>query len=110
MADLELGTVVTDANGLSLYLFTPDGAGEPTCTGGCAEAWPPVLVDGDPVAPDGIDSALLSTVEHPDGGMQLKIAKWPVYRFAGDAAPGDVNGQGSGGNCFLIGPDGQRAE
>ncbi len=106
VSDIELGSVVTDADGLSLYLFTPDEAGEPTCTGGCAEAWPPVLVDGDPVAPEGIDPALLSTVEHPDGGTQLKIGKWPVYRFGGDAAPGDATGQGSGGKWFLIGPDG----
>jgi predicted lipoprotein with Yx(FWY)xxD motif len=107
VADNELGTIVTDADGMSLYLFTPDEAGEPTCTGGCAEAWPPVIVDGDPVAPEGIDPALLSTVEHPDGGTQLKIGKWPVYRFGGDAAPGDATGQGSGGKWFLIGPDGK---
>jgi predicted lipoprotein with Yx(FWY)xxD motif len=110
VADIDLGTIVTDADGLSLYLFTPDESGEPTCTGGCAEAWPPVLVDGELVAPEGIDPALLSAVEHPDGGAQLKFGKWPVYRFAGDAAPGDATGQGSGGQWFLIGPDGKSIE
>jgi predicted lipoprotein with Yx(FWY)xxD motif len=105
VSDNDLGTIVTDADGRSLYLFTQDEAGTPTCSGGCAEAWPPLLVDAEPVATAGIDPTLLSTVEHPDGGRQLKIGKWPVYRFAGDAAPGDAAGQGSGGDWFLIGPD-----
>ena len=34
----------------------------------------------------------------------LKAGAWPLYRFAGDAAPGDTNGQGSGGVWFVVGP------
>ena len=37
----------------------------------------------------------------------LKVGKWPLYRFAGDAAPGDINGQGSGGVWFVVGADGK---
>jgi predicted lipoprotein with Yx(FWY)xxD motif len=107
LGETSLGTIVTDADGMTLYLFTPDEAGAPTCTGGCAEAWPPVLVDGEIVAPEGIDASLLSTVQHPDGGVQLKIGKWPLYRFSGDEAPGDVNGQGSGEKWFVVGADGK---
>jgi predicted lipoprotein with Yx(FWY)xxD motif len=103
----ELGQLVTDSQGMTLYLFTPDEAGTPTCTGGCADTWPPVLVDGELIAPEGVDPALLSTVEHPDGGLQLKLGKWPLYRFSGDAGPGDVNGQGSGGKWFVVGTDGK---
>jgi predicted lipoprotein with Yx(FWY)xxD motif len=105
--DTSFGTIVTDANGLTLYMFVPDEAGTPTCTGGCAEAWPPATASGTPTAPAAIDSALLTTVEHPSAGNQLKLGAWPLYRFAGDAAPGDVNGQGSGGNWFVIGVDGK---
>ena len=39
--------------------------------------------------------------------MQLKMGKWPLYTFSGDAAPGDVNGQGSGGSWFVVGQDGK---
>jgi len=35
------------------------------------------------------------------------MGKWPLYRFAGDAAPGDTNGQGSGGSWFVIGTNGK---
>ncbi len=106
ISQTELGDVLSDPNGMTLYLFTQDEGGAPTCTGGCAQAWPPLLVDGDIVAPEGVDPALLSTVEHPDGGMQLKIGKWPLYFFASDTAPGDVTGQGSGDVWFVVGADG----
>ena len=39
--------------------------------------------------------------------IQLKAGDWPLYRFGGDAAKGDVNGQGSGGKWFATAPDGK---
>jgi predicted lipoprotein with Yx(FWY)xxD motif len=96
VADTSLGAVVVGADGMTLYAFDPDSAGTPTCAGGCAANWPPLLVDdgAELTAGDGIDAALLSVVPHPDGGNQLKLGDWPLYSFAGDNAPGDVNGQG----------------
>jgi predicted lipoprotein with Yx(FWY)xxD motif len=109
LADTELGRILTDAAGMTLYLFTPDEAGSPTCVDGCAQAWPPLLVDDVTAlfAAEGIDASALSTVEHPNGGQQLKIGKWPLYTFGGDAAPGDTTGQGSGGKWFVVGADGK---
>jgi predicted lipoprotein with Yx(FWY)xxD motif len=100
-----LGTVVVDSAGLTLYAFTPDSAGVPTCVDACAEAWPPALVDGEPTV-EGVDAALVTTVEHPAGGTQLVVDGHPLYTFAGDAAPGDVNGHGSGDAWFAVAPDG----
>lgn len=109
VVDTDLGSVVADPDGFVLYLFLPDEAGEPTCVEGCAGAWPPLLVEGgiELLADAGIDSSLLSTVPHPDGGQQLKIGTWPLYYFAGDDAPGLTNGQGSGGDWFVVGTDGK---
>jgi predicted lipoprotein with Yx(FWY)xxD motif len=45
-------------------------------------------------------------VSRPDGSHQLKAGKWPLYRFAGDAAPGDVNGQGTAGVWYVVIPNG----
>ena len=105
LADSDLGRVLVDANGLTLYLFTKDGdGGVPTCAGGCATAWPPALLSDAPVVGDGIDPALVTTVDTPEG-KQLKIGKWPLYRFAGDAAAGEINGQASGGVWFVVGAD-----
>jgi predicted lipoprotein with Yx(FWY)xxD motif len=103
--DTGLGAVLVDAEGLTLYGLTDDTDGVSTCDGACAEAWPPLTVDG-PDLPAGLDSDLFSVVERSDGTFQLKAAAWPLYRFAGDAAPGDTNGQGSGGVWFAVAPDG----
>lgn len=101
----DLGDVLVDSAGLSLYGFTTDADGTPTCDDACADAWPPVLVDNADL-PAGLDAATFSVVQRNDGTFQLKAGKWPLYLFAGDGAPGDVNGQGSGDVWFLATPDG----
>jgi len=105
-ADTGLGTVLVDGEGLTLYGLTDDAGGTPTCDGACADAWPPLTVDG-PDLPTGLDPGLYSVVERSDGTFQLAAAEWPLYRFAGDAAAGDTNGQGSGGVWFVVGADGK---
>ncbi len=91
----DLGTVLVAANGLTLYAFANDVDGISTCFDACAAAWPALIVDGGFIAPLGVDPALLSAVDRPDGGKQLKFGSWPLYFFAGDGAPGDTNGQGA---------------
>jgi predicted lipoprotein with Yx(FWY)xxD motif len=104
--DSELGEILVGEDGLTLYGFTNDVDGTSTCTGTCADAWPPVLVSADWTVGPGLDSGIFSTVRRDDGSEQLVAGKWPLYRFSGDAAPGDVNGQGSGGVWFVVGADG----
>jgi predicted lipoprotein with Yx(FWY)xxD motif len=106
LADSKLGKIVVDANGMTLYAFLKDTGGTSVCSGGCANAWPPAAATGTPTAGTGITGAL-STVARPDGSMQLKLGDWPLYRFAGDAAAGDTNGQGSGSTWYVVGADGQ---
>jgi predicted lipoprotein with Yx(FWY)xxD motif len=110
-ADAELGRVLTDGAGRTLYRFDQDTAEPPktNCAGDCAAAWPPVLAD-DASAGDGIDPALLGEVTRPDGTKQLTVGGWPAYRYAKDAKPGDTNGQGVGGTWFALAPDGKKAE
>jgi predicted lipoprotein with Yx(FWY)xxD motif len=105
LEDTPLGNVLVDAEGRTLYAFTNDIAGASTCTGACAKAWSAAIVTGDAIAGPGI-TATLSLVDAPAGGKMLKAGKWPLYRFAGDAAPGETNGQGSGGVWFVVKADG----
>ena len=106
IAETDVGDALVDAAGLTLYGFLPDdGEHEPTCVDACADAWPPLLVDGDTI-PAGLDPELFTVIARGDGSSQLVAGKWPLYRFAGDAAPGDANGQGSGDNWFVVAPDG----
>jgi len=104
-AETDLGTVLVDSQGRTVYGFTKDSAGTPTCSGGCADAWPAVKVEGSEL-PEGLDPKVFSVVDAADGGKQLKAGKWPLYRFSGDSKPGDVNGQGSGGVWFVVAADG----
>jgi len=99
----ELGQTLTDVDGLTLYGFTQDTGGIPGCDGACAEAWPPLIVEG---LPAGLDPSVFSVANRPDGTLQLVAGVWPLYRFAGDAVPGDINGQRSGDVWFAVSPDG----
>jgi len=105
LADSPLGKIMVDVEGRTLYAFTKDTNGSPTCVDACAKAWPASSLTGQPVADSGIAAALRS-VTSPTGGAMIVAGKWPLYRFAGDAAPGDINGQGSGGVWFAVAADG----
>jgi predicted lipoprotein with Yx(FWY)xxD motif len=108
VADSALGQIITDGAGMTLYGFTPDEPGTPTCYDDCASAWPPLLAD-DPAAVTvgaGLDASKLSTVDRTDGGKQLKYGTWTLYYFANDAAAGDTNGQGLNEVWYVIAPSG----
>ncbi|MFF5013052.1 SCO0930 family lipoprotein [Streptomyces sp. NPDC001165] len=106
----DLGNVLTDGSGLTLYRFDKDTANPPksNCDGDCATTWPPVPAD-DATAGKGIDKALLGEVTRADGSKQLTIGGWPAYRYAKDVNSGDVNGQGVGGKWFALAPNGKKA-
>ncbi|MFD4787258.1 SCO0930 family lipoprotein [Streptomyces sp. NPDC058459] len=106
----QLGSVLTDGSGLTLYRFDKDTAEPPktNCEGDCATTWPPVPA-ADANAGAGIDKAMLGEVTRPDGTKQLTIGGWPAYRYAKDLNSGDVNGQGVGGKWFALAPNGKKA-
>jgi predicted lipoprotein with Yx(FWY)xxD motif len=107
-----LGQIVTDGDGRSVYRFDKDTAKPPqsNCAGDCAVNWPPLLTtDPASIAVEGIDKALIGEVARADGTKQVTIGGWPAYRFAKDAAAGDVKGQGVGGTWFAFTPAGKKA-
>jgi predicted lipoprotein with Yx(FWY)xxD motif len=105
--DTSLGKVLVSPSGLTMYGLMNDTKTNSTCVGACARVWPPVIVDkGWTVAP-GLDRSLFSTILRTDGTRQLVAGRWPLYTFSGDAKPGDVNGEGSGGVWFAVGATGK---
>ncbi|QGV77399.1 SCO0930 family lipoprotein [Streptomyces ficellus] len=106
----ELGKVVTDSEGLTLYRFDKDTPNPPksNCEGDCAKAWPVVAADG-AKPPAGVDASLMGEVTRADGTKQLTIDGWPMYRYAKDTKPGETKGQGVGGTWFAAAPDGKKA-
>jgi predicted lipoprotein with Yx(FWY)xxD motif len=108
VADTDLGSVLVDPDGKTLYVFDNDAGSTSSCEGGCATTWPPLATDGDPAAGDGVDAALLGTTERGDGTSQVTYDGHPLYTYAADTGAGDTNGQGVGGIWWVIGPDGQK--
>jgi predicted lipoprotein with Yx(FWY)xxD motif len=91
-----VGQFIADANGMTLYTFSADqqGSGSSACTGACATPWPPATTtDNPPTGPSGL-MGMLGTITRDDGSQQITYNGWPLYRFARDTAPGQVNGQG----------------
>jgi predicted lipoprotein with Yx(FWY)xxD motif len=101
LGDSDLGSILVDAEGMTLYLFEADTEGTSTCYDECADTWPP-LVDEEPTAGEGIDENLLDTTERDDGELQVTYAGQPLYFFAPDQAPGDTDGQGLNDVWFVV--------
>jgi predicted lipoprotein with Yx(FWY)xxD motif len=93
-----VGRVIVDAQGRTLYRFTAEAQGRPVCTGACLKTWPAALVRGDSDLPDHV-----ATVKRPDGGgLQLTYDGHPLYRYAGDHSADDANGEGVGGQWYVV--------
>jgi predicted lipoprotein with Yx(FWY)xxD motif len=102
----ELGKILTDANGRTLYLFTKDGENVSNCYDQCAVNWPPLLVGAgeEPAAGPGLPGQL-GTITRTDGGRQVTYNGMPLYYWAADSNPGDASGQGVGDVWFVVHPD-----
>ena len=61
LGDSEFGKMLFDSKQQAIYIFEKDPKGETVCYDDCAEAWPPVVTDGEPVAGKGVDASLLGT-------------------------------------------------
>lgn len=97
----QYGMILTGANGMTLYLFTNDEPGVSNCTGGCLAAWPPLLVEGEMVVPEGLPG-VFATIERLEGGRQLTYNGWPLYFWVQDRQPGDTTGQGVNDVWFVV--------
>ncbi|MGW4464942.1 hypothetical protein [Micromonospora sp. NPDC004704] len=106
----ELGPVVLDGQGFTLYRFDQDNSSpsESTCVDECSTRWPPVLVS-EKITFQNLDSAVLGAVNRQDGTQQVTVGGFPVYRFADDKVPGQILGQGAQGVWFVVSPDGGKA-
>lgn len=108
VAHTSAGDALAGPNGMTLYVFANDTDGTSTCTGGCADAWPPLLGDGaDVAAGDGV-SGSFGTTTRDDGDKQVTHNGQPLYYYADDAAAGDAKGDGVGG-VWSIAPVGDTA-
>jgi predicted lipoprotein with Yx(FWY)xxD motif len=106
-----IGTILTAANGRTVYLFEKDKGGKSSCSGACASTWMPVAAPA--TAGGGVKSAVLTTTTRSDGTKQVVYNGHPIYYFAADTQPTDTKGQGVhafGADWYEIGPNGSKVE
>ena len=84
-------SVLTNANGFTVYSFGPDTPTTSKCNGHCAHFWPPV--EGPATAGPGV-TGTLGTITRSDGTIQATYNGHPLYTYLGDTAPGQAKGNG----------------
>jgi predicted lipoprotein with Yx(FWY)xxD motif len=103
-----VGTVLATQSGLTLYRYTVDPAGQATCTGACAKAWPPLLLPKGVThikAPHGVKG--LTAVRVKGGRFQVFFHDHALYHFVSDTKKGQDTGQGVENEWFAVLSDGK---
>ena len=90
-ATISGSSVLTNAQGFTVYWFAPDTATKSNCNGGCATIWPPVK--GPVTAGSGV-TGTLGTITRSDGTVQATYNGHPLYTYTADTAAGQANGNG----------------
>jgi predicted lipoprotein with Yx(FWY)xxD motif len=109
-----LGTVLVDGRGHTVYMLTADGKTNTPCTddSGCTKVWPDLpLPDGvtSATAGAGVQASLLATMP-ANGETYPTYHGWLLYEFAGDSGAGQGNGEGIhsfGGTWYALDASGQ---
>lgn len=107
----EFGRMLFDSTGQAIYLFDVETTPTPQCYDACAEAWPPVLTTGDPVAGAGLRDSLLGTTERTDGTLQVTYGDHPLYFYAHEGKR-EVKCHDvflNGGTWYVVRPSGEAA-
>jgi predicted lipoprotein with Yx(FWY)xxD motif len=99
--------VLIDAQGFTLYWYTPDTPTSSTCNGSCATAWPPLI--GTPSPASGVSLAgQLGTVKRADGQLQATYDGHPLYLFKADTSAGAAKGNRVGGIWWIMTVSGKK--
>lgn len=109
----DLGKILVDSKGFTLYDFHKDKGTESACYGGCAGVWPPLTTSGKPQATKGAEAGMLGTTKRKDGTLQVTYAGHPLYTYAADKTPGEAKGNdidSFGAEWYALQPSGEEAE
>jgi predicted lipoprotein with Yx(FWY)xxD motif len=113
VARSQLGRILVDGRGHTLYLFEKDMRRRSSCYGACAAAWPPLITSGKPRAMSGVRASLLGRTKRKDGRWQVTYNRHPLYMFVQDTNRGQAKGQGVdafGAEWYVVSPAGSKLE
>lgn len=109
-ASTNYGTILVTSTGLTAYMNSGDSPTTSVCSGACLPVWTPLTTSGAPRAGSGLKAGRLGTLARSDGSKQVTYYGHPLYTFAHDTAPGQVNGEGVvsfGGTWYVLDTAGQ---
>jgi predicted lipoprotein with Yx(FWY)xxD motif len=109
----ELGRIIVDSSGHTLYDFHKDEGTASSCYGACAKAWPPLTTESAPQVGEGAHASKLGTTRRRDGTVQVTYAGHPLYTFAADTKPGEAKGNdvsAFGAEWYALAPGGSEPE
>jgi predicted lipoprotein with Yx(FWY)xxD motif len=89
IGDSAKGKVLTNEQGLTLYVFDKDSPGKSACNGPCATNWPPLAAGAGAMA-----MSDYTIITRADGSKQWAYKGRPLYDWKNDKKPGDVTGDG----------------
>ncbi len=104
VSDANLGSIITNSEGFTLYFFTPDVASPTICEGECATVWPPYYKEN-PSLGTGLNAKDFAVVTRPDGKKNTTYKGWPLYTFIEDKKAGDTKGEKLENAWFVAKPD-----
>ncbi len=89
--------IVVDTHGRTLYTLSPETTSHLLCTSAtCLKFWPPLTVSSRKVklvTGRGVRGSL-GILRRSNGMLQVTLRGMPLYRYSGDHARGQTNGQG----------------
>jgi len=93
--------MLTDSDGMTLYIFDKDvtGNGKSVCNDACAKNWPPFLAKTGDAA-----NGEYSLVTRDDGATQWAFKGKPLYLWTKDKKPGDMTGDGVNNVWHVVKP------
>jgi predicted lipoprotein with Yx(FWY)xxD motif len=106
VADSDLGPILVDGAGRTLYAFTKDKNQSSNCGDACIAVWPALTTAKTAVAGEGAKTELIGQTQSTQGQQQVTFGQWPLYYYVGDMVAGDVNGQTIDDEWFVVAPDG----
>lgn len=103
--DSDLGPILVDSEGMTLYLYSRDELGVSNCYDMCEMRWPILRppADGEPTGSSEIDGEL-GVIDRRDGTKQVTYNDIPLYYWYQDEEPGDTKGQAVGGVWWIVAP------
>ena len=97
-------TILTDAQGKTLYYFTADTATTSACTSTCGQTWPALLATGSGTPTSATTLPGTLTMQTTGNGNQIAYNGHLLYTYSGDTAPGQTSGEGIAGKWFVAIP------